>query len=211
MFSTAAAMATLPSWAGRFRARSLGRIRCLYLDMAVSIVRMQSTKRFALAVGTGRDDVADFDGAVGDDYAAHRQFEQHPLLVEVDSCQSVAHTAAERLGVGCQASRLALALGIVREFGPLPNQCLQPCPSVALAALVFDHRHDASEVGVRKLLDLRAESRSAAARVGPAYLQFMWQPMAAARPHHRMRIHIGRGKHLAQVAPDEVSRARAGM
>ncbi len=37
--------------------------------MAVSIVRTQPTKRLALAVGTSRDDIADFDGAIGDDHA----------------------------------------------------------------------------------------------------------------------------------------------
>ena len=102
--------------------------------MMISIVRTQLTKRFALAVGTGWDDVADFDGAVGDDHATDQQFEQRPLLVEVGTCQAVAHTAAEHLGVGCQAGRLTLAFGIVREFGFLQPCCLDlgcgpSCPS----------------------------------------------------------------------------------
>ncbi len=36
LFSTATAMATSPPCAGKLRARSLGPIRCLYLNMAVS-------------------------------------------------------------------------------------------------------------------------------------------------------------------------------
>ncbi len=143
--------------------------------MAVSIVRTQPTKRFALAVGTGRDDVADLDGAVGNDHAIDQQFEQRPLLVEVSACQAVAHAAAERLGMSCQASRLALAFGIVREFGLLPAQRLQPCLGVPAAALVFGHRHDTGKIGVREPLDLLAESRPAAAQVGPARLQLLWR------------------------------------
>ena len=84
------------------------------------MVRTQPTKRLALAGGTSRDDITDLDGAIGDDHAIDQQFEQRPLLVEVGACQAVAHTAAERLGVGCQASRLTLAFCIVREFGLLP-------------------------------------------------------------------------------------------
>ncbi len=172
--------------------------------MAVSIVRTQSTKRLALAVGAGRDDVADLDGAVSDDHAVNQQFEQRPLLVEVGACQALAYTAAERLGVGCQASRLALAFGIAREFESLPVQRLQPCLGVAAAAFVFGQRHDAGQISVREPLDLLAESRPAAAQVGSARLQLLRQPVAAARPRHRVRDHPRRGDHLAQVAPDQV-------
>ncbi len=118
--------------------------------MAVSIVRTQSTKRLALAVGTCRDDVADLDGAFSDDHAVNQQFEQRPLLVEVGACQALAHTAAERLGMGCQASRLALAFGITREFESLPVQRLQPCLGVAPASFVFGQGHDAGQIGVRE-------------------------------------------------------------
>ena len=109
----------------------------MYRLIAVSIVRTQSTKWLALAVGTGRDDVAYLDATVGDDHAINQQFEQRPLLVEVGACQALAHAAAEHLGVGCQASRLALAFGIVREFNLLPVQRVQPCLGVPAAALVF--------------------------------------------------------------------------
>ena len=103
----------------------------LYLTIVASIVRTQPTKRLALAVGTSRDDITDLDGAVGSDHAIDQQFEQRPLLVEAGTCQAVAHTAAEYLGVGCQAGRLTLAFGIVGEFGLLPVQRLQPCLGVA--------------------------------------------------------------------------------
>ena len=106
--------------------------------------------------------------------------------------------------MGCQASRLALAFGIVREFGLLPVQRLQPRLGVAPAALVFGHRHDTGKIGVREPLDLLAESRPAAAQVGPARLQLLWQPVAAACALHRVRDHLGCGKHLAQIAPDQV-------
>ena len=172
--------------------------------MAVSIVRTQSTKWLALAVGPGGDDVSDLDGAISDDHAVNQQFEQRPLLIEVGACQALAHTATERLGVGCQASRLALAFGIMRELEFLPVQRLQPCLGVAAAALVFGQRHDASQIGVREPLDLLAESRPTAAQVGSARLQLLRQPVAAARPRHRVRDHLRRGGHLAQVAPYQV-------
>ena len=172
--------------------------------MAVSIVRTQSTKRLALAVGTCRDDVADLDGAFSDDHAVNQQFEQRPLLVEVGACQALAHTAAERLGMGCQASRLALAFGITREFESLPVQRLQPCLGVAPASFVFGQGHDAGQIGVCEPLDLLAESRPAAAQVGSARLQLLRQPVAAARPRHRVRDHLRHGDHLAQVAPSQV-------
>jgi hypothetical protein len=118
-FSTATPTAASVCWALKPRARRRGPISALQRPIVVSIVRTQPAKRFPLAVGTGRDDVADFDGAIGDDHAIDQQFEQRPLLVEVSACQAVAHTAAERLGLSCQASRFALAFGIVREFGEL--------------------------------------------------------------------------------------------
>jgi hypothetical protein len=33
----------------------------------------------------------------------------------------------------------------------------------------------------------------------------------AAGPLHRVRYHLRRGEHLAQVAPDQLSSGRAGM
>ena len=115
-FSTETARAASPCWPGNVRARSPGPIRCLYRPMAVSIVGTQTTKRFALAVGTGWDGVADLDRTVDDDHAVHQQLEQRPLLAEVCVRQAFAHAVTERLGIGGQAGRLALSLGIVREL-----------------------------------------------------------------------------------------------
>ena len=46
--------------------------------------------------------------------------------------------------MGCLASHLTLAFGIVREFGLLPVQRLQLCLGVAPATLVFGHGHACS-------------------------------------------------------------------
>ena len=50
---------------------------------SASIVCSQSRKRRVLPLRAGRDDVADLDGAVGDDHAVNQQLEQCPLPFEV--------------------------------------------------------------------------------------------------------------------------------
>ena len=68
-----------------------------------------------LPLRAGRDDVADLDGAVGDDHAVDQQLELCPLPLEVRLGQALPHTPAERLGVGGQLGCLVLALGAVHE------------------------------------------------------------------------------------------------
>src|SRR5215213_8437444 len=92
----------------------------LYLPTAVSIVRTQSPKRLSFPVRAGRDDVADLNGAVGDDHAVNQQFEQPALTVEIGVSQTFAHTLTERLGMGGQTSRLALMLGVLLKLMLLP-------------------------------------------------------------------------------------------
>jgi hypothetical protein len=139
----------------------------LYLPTAASIVRTQSAKRPTLAVGAGRDGVADLDRTVGDDHAIDQQLEQRPLPAEVGGRQTLAHAAAERLGVGGQAGRLAPAPGLVLEVVLLAVQGLQPGFGVAPAALVLGQRNHAGEVGLGEPLDLLAQrGRAAAQRPG---------------------------------------------
>jgi hypothetical protein len=85
----------------------------------------------------GWDDIADLDGAVGDDHAVNQQFEQPALTVEIGASQTFAHTLTERLSMGCQASRLALALRVVRKLMFLSVQRLQPVVGIAPTSLVF--------------------------------------------------------------------------
>jgi hypothetical protein len=84
--------------------------------MSASIVCSQSRKRRVFPLRAGRDDVADLDGAVGDDHAVDQQLEQGPLPLEVRHGQALPHTPAERLGVRGQAARLVLSLGVVHEI-----------------------------------------------------------------------------------------------
>ena len=85
-------------------------------EMSASIVCSQSRKRPLLPVRAGRDDVADLDGAVGDDHTVDQQFEQGPLPPEVRRGQALSHTPAERLGVRGQAARFVRPLGIPHEI-----------------------------------------------------------------------------------------------
>ena len=73
-----------------------------------------------LPLRAGRDDVADLDGAVGDDHAVDQQLEQCPLPLEVRLGQALPHTPAERLGMGGQTSRLTLTLGVLLKLMLLP-------------------------------------------------------------------------------------------
>ena len=84
--------------------------------MSDSIVCSQSRKRRLFSLRAGRDDVADLDGAVGDDHAVDQQFEQGPLPLEVRHGQALSHTPAERLGVCGQAARFVRPLGILHEI-----------------------------------------------------------------------------------------------
>jgi hypothetical protein len=202
-FSTAQPARASLFRAGRLRAQRPRPIRALWRDIAVSIVRTQSPKRLAFAARAGRDEVADLDGAVGDDHAVDQQFKQRSLLAKVRVRQALAHAPAERLGVGGQAGRLTLPLGVARELTPLSVQRQQSTITVAPTALVLGPRHHPGEIGVREPLELLAQRGPAATQVGPTRLQLLRQPAAAARPPHRVRDQLGCRQHRTQVAPDQ--------
>src|SRR3954469_19398736 len=117
-------------------ARSLG--TCAWAGAAARLAALADgvNSLFAIAkrVGgspSGWDDVADLDGAVGDEHAVDQQFEQRPLLIEVCFPQALPNTAAERLGMGCQPGRLTVPLRIVHEVMVLAFQRLQPGLGIA--------------------------------------------------------------------------------
>ena len=163
----------------------------------------------------GWDDVADFDGAVGDDHAVDQQFEQRPLLIEVCFRQALPNTAAERLGIGGQPGRLAVPLRLVHKIMLLVFQRLQPGLGIAPTPLKLAQRHHPGEISLCEPFDLMAEGRPAPAQVGLARLQLLGEPVPTARPFHRVRDHIRSRQDLAQVAPDQLlqgtSRDRAGV
>ena len=114
--STPAAMATSVARRPSVCERSPSPITRLKRAISASIVCSQSRKRRVLRLRGGRDDIADFDGAFGDDHAVNQQFEQGPLPLEVRHGQALSHTPAERLGVRGQPARLVLSLGTLHEI-----------------------------------------------------------------------------------------------
>ena len=103
----------------------------------VQIVCSQSPKGLALALRSGGDYVSNLDGAVGDDHAVDEQFQQLPFPVEACLLQARAHAAAERLGMGREASGFVLAIGVVHELAFLALKRLQPNLGLAAAALIL--------------------------------------------------------------------------
>ena len=186
------------------RARSPSPITRLKRAISASIVCSQSRKRRVLPLRAGRDDVADLDGAVGDDHAVNQQLEQCPLPLEVRLGQALPHTPAERLGMGGQLGRLVLALGAVHEVLLLALQRRETGIDVAAAPFVLGQRHHAGEVGLGEPLEVLAEGCPSTPHACPAGLPLLRQPMPAARPPHRLRHHLRRRQRLAQVAPDQI-------
>ena len=91
----------------------------------------------------------------------------------------------------------------MQEFALLAIERQQPGFGIPATPLVLSQWHHAGHVGFGEPLDLLAERCPASAKVGPARLQLLRQPVPAAGPLHRMRDHLRRGEDLAQVAPDQ--------
>ncbi len=83
-------------------------------------------------------------------------FQQLSLAAEVRLLQALPHAAAERLGMGREASGFALAVGVVHEFALLAIERQQPDLGVPPAALILAQGHHAGEIGLREPLDLLA-------------------------------------------------------
>ena len=158
----------------------------------------------AFTLRAGWDDVADFDGTVGDDHAVNQQFEQRPLLIEAGFRQALPNTAAERLGMSGQPGCLAVPLCLVHEVMLLAVQRLQPGLDIAPTPLKLAQRHDPGEIRLCEPFDLVVEGRPAPAQVGLAGLQLLRKPVPTARPFHRVRDHVRGRQDLAQVAPDQI-------
>src|SRR4051794_16392461 len=103
--------------------------------------------------------------------------------------------------MGCEASGFALAVGLVNPFALLAIERLQLSLGLPPAAFVLLQRYHAGKVSLCEPLDLLVQPRPGATQVGPARLRLLRQPMPAAGPLQRMRDHLRRGEHLAQVAP----------
>jgi hypothetical protein len=115
-FRTSVAIATSVAWRPSVRKRSASPTTRFQRETSASIVCSQSRKRRVFPLRAGRDDVADLDGAVGDDHAVDQQLDQGPLALEVRRGQPLLHTPAECLGVRGQPTGLALSLGILHEI-----------------------------------------------------------------------------------------------
>jgi hypothetical protein len=174
------------------------------------IVCSQQAKRLALALRPDGDRVTDLDGLAGDDHAVDEQLQQLSLAAGVRLLQALPHALAERLGMGREASGFGLAVGVAREFAFLAVERQQPALRVLPAALVLAQRHHAGEIGLGQPLDLLLQPCPGTAQVGPPCLHLLRQPVPAAGPLHRMRDHLRRGEHLAQVAPDQLLKGPAG-
>ena len=75
----------------------------------VEVVFTQMTKADVLALGAGRQHVADLGLGVGDDHAIDEQQHELATLLEGGMGQSALHALAERLQRCCHAGKLLLA------------------------------------------------------------------------------------------------------
>ncbi len=168
------------------------------------IVCSQSAKRVALALRPDGDCVAYLDGFTGDDHAVDQQFQQRSLAVKVRLLQALPYALAERRGMARETSGFGLAVGVVREFAFLAIERQQPTLGIPPAALVLVQLYHAGKVGLREPFDVLVQPCPGAAQIGTSRLHFLRQPVPPARPLHRVRDHLRRGEHLAQVAPDQL-------
>ena len=77
------------------------------------------TKVGGFTVWAGRDHVADFDLAVGDDDTGHQPFDELPLLLPAGLLEALAHPAAELLHAQPKARELDLAVHLRPELALL--------------------------------------------------------------------------------------------
>ena len=117
-FSTFAAIATSVACRPSVRERSPSPMTRFQRETSASIVCSQSRERRVFSLRAGRDDVADRDGAIGDDDAVDQELDQGPPPREVRRSQSLLRTSAECLGVRGQPTGLVLSLGILHEVPP---------------------------------------------------------------------------------------------
>src|SRR3712207_2551372 len=177
--------------------------------MSASIVGTQSTKGLALAIGAGRQGIADLDRAVGHDDTIHQQFQERTLVLEVRDGQALLHAPAERLDMPRQLGRRAVLLGIARKLLLLAIEPGQSCLDLAPPTLIFGKRDDAAQVGLREPIELLHESGPSAPQSGTTGLQLLGQPKSAAGSFHRACDHLRMLQDLAKVTPNKIlKRAR---
>ena len=84
--------------------------RCLVARSEMRIVFIQMTKVLDFPLGTGGDDIADFNMAIGNDDAVDQQFDKLATLSEGQGFQSRLDTLTEILDANCERCQISLFL-----------------------------------------------------------------------------------------------------
>jgi hypothetical protein len=90
----------------------------------IEIVFTQMTKRGLLALGTGRNDVADLDLTIDDKHAVNHQLDQLPTLREVQLVKRGLYASTEGLNSFCQHGQIQVALSLHFELTQLLPQSI---------------------------------------------------------------------------------------
>jgi transposase len=169
----------------------------------VEIVHSQVTKPHLLALGAGREHVADLDPVVRHHDAVHQQLDQLPLPLEGRVPQPRRHPLAERPQRGDETGHPVEPIGLAGEASLLLGQGRGPRLQLAAAAAVLRQRDDAPEVRLGQPVQLPGHGRLPLPQPVPPRLELLRVP----RPDHRTAKRIGDGlwvtEQLAQVPPDQ--------
>ena len=148
----------------------------------IEIVLTPMTKAPPLAVGTERDDVADFDLAISDHDTVDQQLYQLTPLGEVGVGQSRLDPPAEVRSRCRPARELRLAINLGFQLVGLGTQRLRPVFHRLSATLVFRQGNDSKLVCLGQALQLPLKPELALAQLFAPGLEFLRQPSTAMRP-----------------------------
>ena len=112
------------------------------------------TKPDVLALGAGREDVADLDLIVRGYDAVDQQFDQLTPLIEARALQARRHTPAERLQRGREAQDLFEAVGLPGEPRLPLAEGLDAGLDLGAATPILRRRDDPAEIGLGQPLEL---------------------------------------------------------
>jgi hypothetical protein len=146
------------------------------LRFDLEMVFMQMTKTDVFAGGAGRDHISDFDISVCDNDSINQQFYQFSFLLKAGFFQARLGAAAKVLDRSHQTSQLPLSVHLLDELLRLSFYPLVLAVQVFPAALIFEQRDNATQVGFSKAVDLVLQGDLAPAQVFPPGLKLLWQP-----------------------------------
>jgi hypothetical protein len=145
------------------------------------------TKPDVLALGAGREDVADLDLVARDDRAVDEQFDQLPPPIERGVLDAGRDSLAESLQRGGEPERLVEPVGFSGEPPLLFGQRRIPGPDLGAATLVLVQRDDAGQIGLGQPLELLGQRRPPSAEPISPRLEFLRVPGADRRAPERLR------------------------